>query len=90
MYGWMTDVGWVQVNEVDADAVKLSLLKSFVIMYRRRRLLMSRADVDTLLTLMSVCHVWTQLVNRLLTQLRTLVVRGAPVSPYYYHHYHYY
>jgi len=57
-----------------------SLLKSFVVMYRHRRKLSSRADVVTLSTLMSVCHDWRQGVSRLLSQLKALVVAGESFS----------
>jgi len=58
-----------------------SLWKSFVILYRHRRRSESRADIETLRTLMSVCGEWRQmLVSDLLSRLKTLVAKGMSVS----------
>ena len=57
-----------------------TLLKSFVMFYRRRRQSKSRADIETLTTLMSVCDYWRRLVDKLLSQLKALVIKGMPLS----------
>jgi len=49
------------------------------LLYRRHRQSMSRADVVTLMTLMTVCHAWRRLVEKLLSQLKALVIKGPAV-----------
>jgi len=71
--------GCEQISRLDAAMLSPLLVKSSVVWYRRRRQSVSRADVEVLSTLMSVCRYWRQLVSRLHCQLTPLVVEGASV-----------
>jgi len=64
------------MSRVHVDVLEKSLLKSFVIWYRECRKSLSRADIVTLSTLMSVCRDWRCRVKSHLSQLKALVIEG--------------
>ena len=70
----------VQMSQLRVDVLEKSLLKSFVIWYRHCRKSLSRADIATLRTLMSVCRDWRCRVKSRLSQLKALVVEGRDLS----------